>query len=96
MIHVLTRLDGENLYVLKVGEVDGYFALLADARYVYIGRVARDVSVRDGMTVHEWYAISDGDIYHVRAGTRKRAIELLLDRYGMHQVRDVDTIPTLF
>lgn len=95
-MHVLTRLEGADLYVMKVAEVDDSFALVEGNVYRLLGHVTRHVSVRDGYTVHEWFAVSEGDIYHVRAGTRKGAIAELLRRYNMEAVRDVDTIPALF
>lgn len=96
MIHVLARLDGDDIYVLKVADTADGYALVDNGRYLRLGRVTRTESVRDGFTVHEWFAIGDGDLFQVRAGTRKKAVQLLLERYGMHQVRDLDTIPALF
>jgi len=96
MIHVLTRLDGPDLYVMKVADAGYSFALVDGAKYLLLGHVSRHVSVRDGFTIHEWFAVSEGDIYQVRAGTRKAAVAALLERYGMEAVRDVDTIPALF
>jgi hypothetical protein len=97
MIHVLTRLDKDDrLFVMKVAEADGAFALVEGAKYLSLGAISKRTSIRDGFSVQEWVGVSDGDIYQVRAGTRKKAVELLLARYGMVAIRDVDTIPALF
>lgn len=96
MMYVLVRVEGIDVSVMKVAEVGDGFALVEGSHYVHVGVVSRQVSIREGFTVHEWHAIADQDLFHVRAGTRKKAVEDLLDRYGMHAVRDLDTIPALF
>lgn len=97
MIHVLVRVSGSNdLEILKVRPAGTHYGLVDGAKYVHLGKVSKVVSVRGGFTVHEWIAHGDGDLFQVRAGTRKKAVELLLERYGMVSVSDVDTIPALF
>lgn len=97
MIHVLVRNDGPELYVLRVEPFHGVYALVDGAKYVHIGRIERiSVVHEDGLSVKEWIAVSDGDLYQVRGRTKKIAVERLLERYGMASINLIDTIPALF